>query len=571
MNSGYNFYKFFINYLILYLLFLQIKNGLCITINATLSKFSNNIDKDGRIAVKEYQNLPHIKLTKDLLDSKRYDTRVRPVSNHSNPLKIYLSMTLYQIIDVNEPAQNIKLNMWMVQRWHDEMLDWNPQDYNNIESIILPSMSIWKPDTYIYNSVVMNKDDTERHMNVKLDSTRKEGLRGSNISFLYPAIYTTTCRLNVRFFPYEQENCTLIISSWTNDKSALDYYADPAVNLENFIRNEEWDVISFKIFRHEYKYACCEEPWVIIQASLIMRRKPLYYLVNLIIPTSIITLVAITGFFTPGSSSNDRKEKINLGITTLLAMSILMLMVCDQMPTTSEFVPLIAWFYLSIIFIISIGTFLTSIVLAIHSQRQYGKLPSDWARYFFFVIVYKFTLLTVPPQLKQIWIESDSEPKNIYKNNLNSSLSQKNLIYSKNNNSLKKYEYIRNNNTSMIPNSSLLNESQDIEMKTLNNINNNKNNSLKQSNNNIKKKSKIFKIGKDYTNDMNNINLNTFFKRICRGSSRQVALEWEFIASILDRILLITFGSCVIIVTFGMMTIGILAQHYYDLEANDTE
>jgi hypothetical protein len=45
--------------------------------------------------------------------------------------------------------------------------------------------------------------------------------------------------------------------------------------------------------------------------------------------------VAITGFFTPASTSNDRTEKINLGITTLLAMSILMLMVSDQMPTTS--------------------------------------------------------------------------------------------------------------------------------------------------------------------------------------------------------------------------------------------
>lgn len=47
------------------------------------------------------------------------------------------------------------------------------------------------------------------------------------------------------------------------------------------------------------------------------------------------------GFFTPASTEDDRKEKINLGITTLLAMSILMLIVSDSMPTTSEFVPLI--------------------------------------------------------------------------------------------------------------------------------------------------------------------------------------------------------------------------------------
>jgi nicotinic acetylcholine receptor, invertebrate len=51
--------------------------------------------------------------------------------------------------------------------------------------------------------------------------------------------------------------------------------------------------------------------------------------------------VAILGFFTPASTGDERIEKFNLGITTLLAMSILLLMVADQMPTTSEFVPLI--------------------------------------------------------------------------------------------------------------------------------------------------------------------------------------------------------------------------------------
>ena len=66
---------------------------------------------------------------------------------------------------------------------------------------------------------------------------------------------------------------------------------------------------------------------MILEASIVIRRKPLYYVINLILPTSIITLVAITGFFTPASTADDRTEKINLGITTLLAMSILMLMV----------------------------------------------------------------------------------------------------------------------------------------------------------------------------------------------------------------------------------------------------
>ncbi|KAK5982707.1 hypothetical protein GCK32_008840 [Trichostrongylus colubriformis] len=221
-------------------------------------------------------------------------------------------------INFDEPAQNIKLNVWMIQKWKDEYLTWDPREYGMINSTIIPFRYLWIPDTYLYNSVKMSRDETERYMNIQVESQHWKGENGSQLSFLYPAIYTITCRLNIRFFPYDRQNCTLTISSWTNSMSALDYYADPEVNLASFIPNEEWDVKSFKIFRHEYKYACCAEPWAILQASLVIQRKPLYYIVNLIIPTSIITIVSITGFFTPASTDDDRTEKINLGTNSQL-------------------------------------------------------------------------------------------------------------------------------------------------------------------------------------------------------------------------------------------------------------
>lgn len=95
------------------------------------------------------------------------------------------------------------------------------------------------------------------------------------------------------------------------------------------------------------QFACCPEPWALLEASLIVRRKPLYYIVNLIIPTSVITLVAVIGFFTPATTNNERRDKLSLGIDSLLALSFLMMMVGEQMPVTSEYVPLFGdsfWF-----------------------------------------------------------------------------------------------------------------------------------------------------------------------------------------------------------------------------------
>lgn len=141
---------------------------------------------------------------------------------------------------------------------------------------------------------------------------------------------------------------------------------------------------------HEYfqqKFVCCPEPWVLLEASLVVRRKPLYYIVNLVIPTSVITMVAVTGFFTAASTSSERREKLSLGIDSLLAMSILMMMVSEQMPTTSDYVPLFGLFYLTIILVIFVGTIFTAFILNVHLQKMYSKPVSPLISYLFFAKV----------------------------------------------------------------------------------------------------------------------------------------------------------------------------------------
>ncbi|CAD6193388.1 unnamed protein product [Caenorhabditis auriculariae] len=356
----------------------------------------------------------------------------------------------------------------------------------------------------------------------------------------------------------------MTISSWTNSKSALDYYADPEVNLASFIPNEEWEVKSFKIFRHEYKYACCAEPWVILQASLVIQRKPLYYLVNLIIPTSIITIVSITGFFTPASTDDDRTEKINLGITTLLAMSILMLMVSDQMPTTSEFVPLIAWFYLSIIIIVSIGTFLTSVVLSVQGRRQYGKNPPKLIRYMFFVVLPHVLFINIPPPLQTLWGELEDDPLNVWKRKKKSSGRAFNdsakpssptstlrvPLSAKPSEKRQSFQMIdvTGPNSPLTPRHSrtpsvATNRPPGLWDGTMS--------ALAGTNSQLRRTSNVFNKEVDEMR-----------------RKRQCSLEWEFLATVLDRFLLIVFVTAVVLVTLGLILVGRMAQYSYDHPEN---
>ena len=59
------------------------------------------------------QFLPHVRLAKDLVE--KYDHRVRPVLNHSHPTFVNFTMSLYQILAINEKVQSVDLNLWVCQ------------------------------------------------------------------------------------------------------------------------------------------------------------------------------------------------------------------------------------------------------------------------------------------------------------------------------------------------------------------------------------------------------------------------------------------------------------------------
>ena len=67
------------------------------------------------------------------------------------------------------------------------------------------------------------------------------------------------------------------------------------------------------------------------------RRKPLYYIVNIIFPSGMLSVLVVLLFWLPADSG----EKISLGVTIVLAFSVLLLMIADNVPKTSVAVPVI--------------------------------------------------------------------------------------------------------------------------------------------------------------------------------------------------------------------------------------
>ncbi|XP_055077525.1 CHRNA7-FAM7A fusion protein-like [Periophthalmus magnuspinnatus] len=89
--------------------------------------------------------------------------------------------------------------------------------------------------------------------------------------------------------------------------------------------------------RNELYYECCKEPYPDVTFTVTMRRRTLYYGLNLLIPCVLISGLALLVFLLPADSG----EKISLGITVLLSLTVFMLLVAEIMPATSDSVPLI--------------------------------------------------------------------------------------------------------------------------------------------------------------------------------------------------------------------------------------
>ncbi|MPC35605.1 Acetylcholine receptor subunit alpha-like [Portunus trituberculatus] len=60
--------------------------------------------------------------------------------------------------------------------------------------------------------------------------------------------------------------------------------------------------------RNEKYYTCCNEPYLDITFNITMRRKTLFYTVNLIIPCMGISFLTVLVFYLP-SDSGEKEEK----------------------------------------------------------------------------------------------------------------------------------------------------------------------------------------------------------------------------------------------------------------------
>ncbi|XP_034536900.1 neuronal acetylcholine receptor subunit beta-4 isoform X2 [Notolabrus celidotus] len=304
-----------------------------------------------------------------LLGKNRYNPLIRPAVNRSARVTVKLQVSLAQLISVNEREQIMTTNVWLTQHWEDYRLSWDPAKYEGIDKLRIPSRHIWLPDIVLYN----NADGTYE----VTVFTNAIVLFNGSINWLPPAIYKSACKIEVKHFPFDQQNCTLKFRSWTYDHTEIDLILKSEVaSMDDFTPSGEWDILALPGRRTVNPL---DPTYVDLTYDFIIKRKPLFYTINLIIPCVLITSLAMMVFYLP----SDCGEKMTLCISVLLALTVFLLLISKIVPPTSLDVPLIGKYLMFTMVLVTFSIITSVCVLNVHHRSPSTHTMPSWVKLIF--------------------------------------------------------------------------------------------------------------------------------------------------------------------------------------------
>ncbi|XP_061923021.1 neuronal acetylcholine receptor subunit beta-4 [Entelurus aequoreus] len=306
-----------------------------------------------------------------LLDKNRYNPLIRPAVNRTERVTVKLRVSLAQLISVNEREQIMTTNVWLTQHWVDYRLAWDPAKYEGINKLRIPSRHIWLPDIVLYN----NADGTYE----VTVFTNAIVLSNGSINWLPPAIYKSACKIEVKHFPFDLQNCTLKFRSWTYDHTEIDLILkSDMASMDDFTPSGEWDILALPGRRTVNPL---DSTYVDLTYDFIIKRKPLFYTINLIIPCVLITSLAILVFYLP----SDCGEKMTLCISVLLALTVFLLLISKIVPPTSLDVPLIGKYLMFTMVLVTFSIITSVCVLNVHHRSPSTHTMPPWVKLVFLV------------------------------------------------------------------------------------------------------------------------------------------------------------------------------------------
>lgn len=272
-----------------------------------------------------------------LLDTllTKYDKRILPQHNVSDPVPLSIGIRLLNLVELFEHEEILETGVYLQQMWFDFRLMWDPSKYQRLHVIHIPVELLWQPDIVLYNNAEVNYESMNNLAMV---------FSNGHVYYAPKARIRTRCEVDMTRFPYDEQTCLIQFGSFSYDGDRLKLEMFPynsTFDMSEYNMNKEWEIINTSAEILTKYYSCCTEPYQHLQCRLNMRRNSVYYTHVFVMPAVVLALLVPFTFMLPPNCN----ERLTLGSVLLLGIILMLSMIQEFLPEAHPSLPYLVQYY----------------------------------------------------------------------------------------------------------------------------------------------------------------------------------------------------------------------------------
>ncbi|XP_061172754.1 acetylcholine receptor subunit beta-type unc-29-like [Saccostrea echinata] len=286
---------------------------------------------------------------------QNYSTDIRPKENLSEVLEVFIQSMIFSVNDFDEVSGVLSIVSGFMLFWHDFRLIWTPSNYGEIKDLPVPKQKLWVPNIFLIDPAK------------KMEAIGNEDFIGrisySGLVIWVPGgLIQTLCNVDMYKFPFDTQSCSFTLALWGYspfEARLIPYNNMTYVDTTYYSANAQWSLEGTVM-----KRSSLGDYDNLIECQFILKRKSLYFVINMLVPILLLSLLNPLVFALPVESG----ERVSYAITIFLSFAVFMTLLCDSIPKSSEPMSLMSYF---LIVTMSMSTLVC--VLAVVTMRFHFK------------------------------------------------------------------------------------------------------------------------------------------------------------------------------------------------------
>ena len=286
-----------------------------------------------------------------------YNTHILP--SYKTVLNVSLGMYLFSINDFNEVSGIFSAVGGVYFLWPDSRLEWKPEDFGNLTTLVVPSTKVWYPELYLINPA--------ENLTPLGDGTFVTRLQcnGYLLRFMGSMI-KTTCSVDTTYYPYDEQTCQIKVSAWGYDPKTEVRLQNLSTTLDLFYyqENAQWKLTKTEMKPYKIEGFTSGTIDGIVVGVISMQRQPEYLVLNILVPIFLLCFLNPFVFLLPPESG----ERVSYTVTIFLSIAVFMTIFSETMPKSSHPMSMLSYF---LTILMAYSTFICLITILI--MRMYFK------------------------------------------------------------------------------------------------------------------------------------------------------------------------------------------------------